>query len=132
LDKPSLQSQEKQSRLKFSKRSLPPEIRLAVKAGQAKKGEQILVLDLRELSSFTDYFVVMHGNSGRQNLALLEGIEEELKKVTARPLSIEGERNGEWILMDYGSFIVHIFSRRAREYYSLEKLWGDAAKLSYP
>jgi ribosome-associated protein len=132
LDKPSLQSQEKPSRLKFSKRSLPPEIRLAVKAGQAKKGEQILVLDLRELSSFTDYFVVMHGNSGRQNLALLEGIEEELKKVTARPLSIEGERNGEWILMDYGSFIVHIFSRRAREYYSLEKLWGDAAKLSYP
>lgn len=132
MDKPSLQSLEKPSRLKFSKRSLPPEIRLAVKAGQAKKGEQILVLDLRELSSFTDYFVVMHGNSGRQNLALLEGVEEELKNAMTRPLSIEGERNGEWILMDYGSFIVHIFSRRAREYYSLEKLWGDAAKLTYP
>jgi ribosome-associated protein len=73
----------------------------------------------------------MHGNSARQNLALQESIEKELKKEKTLPLSIEGKEHGEWILMDYGSFIIHVFSEKAREYYSLEKLWGDAHKLSY-
>ena len=123
-------NQEK-TRKKLTKRSLPPEIKVSVKAVQAKKGEEILVLDLREISSFTDYFLLMNGNSSRQNHALYEGIEEELKKVNVRPLSVEGREHGEWILMDYGSFIVHVFSKQAREYYSLEKLWGDAPKISF-
>jgi ribosome-associated protein len=123
-------NQEK-TRKKLTKRSLPPEIKVSVKAVQAKKGEEILVLDLREISSFTDYFLLMNGNSSRQNHALYEGIEEELKKVNVRPLSVEGKEHGEWILMDYGSFIVHVFSKQAREYYSLEKLWGDAPKISF-
>ena len=123
-------NQEK-TRKKLTKRSLPPEIKVSVKAVQAKKGEEILVLDLREISSFTDYFLLMNGNSSRQNHALYEGIEEELKKVNVRPLSLEGKEHGEWILMDYGSFIVHVFSKQAREYYSLEKLWGDAPKISF-
>jgi len=116
---------------KISKRSLPPYIKLSVKASQAKKGEDILVLDLREISSFTDFFIIMHGNSSRQNVALFESIEQELRKGNIKPLSVEGKSHAEWILMDYGNFIVHVFSKKAREYYSLEKLWADAPKFVY-
>lgn len=115
----------------ISKRNLPRELKISIKASQAKKGENLVVLDLRAISSFTDYFIIMHGNSARQNLALQENIEKELKKEKTMPLSIEGKELGEWILMDYGSFIIHVFSEKAREYYSLEKLWGDAHKFSY-
>ncbi len=117
---------------KLTKRGLPPEVRLSVKAGQAKKGEDILVLDLRELTSFTDFFVIVTGNSSRQNAAIVESIEQDLKKKKTRPQGIEGKELAEWILMDYGGFVVHVFSRRAREYYSLEKLWGDAPRVAYP
>ena len=122
---------EEKTKKAVSKRSLPREVKISIKASQEKKGEDLIVLDLRGISSFTDYFVIMHGNSTRQNLALQESIEKELKKEKTVPLSIEGKELGEWILMDYGSFIIHVFSERAREYYSLEKLWGDAHKLSY-
>jgi ribosome-associated protein len=115
----------------ISKRSLPREVKISIKASKAKKGENLVVLDLRGVSSFTDYFVIMHGNSARQNLALNENIEKELKKEKIMPLSVEGRKLAEWILMDYGSFIIHVFSEKAREYYSLEKLWGDAHKFSY-
>ena len=115
----------------ISKRDLPREVKISIKASQAKKGENLVVLDLRGISSFTDYFIIMHGNSARQNFALQENIEKELKREKAMPLSIEGKELGEWILMDYGSFIIHVFSEKAREYYSLEKLWGDAHKFSY-
>ncbi len=115
----------------ISKRSLPREVKVSIKASKAKKGENLVVLDLREISSFTDYFVIMHGNSARQNLALNENIEEELKKEKIMPLSVEGRKLAEWILMDYGSFIIHVFSEKARKYYSLEKLWGDAHKILY-
>jgi ribosome-associated protein len=115
----------------ISKRSLPREVKISIKASKAKKGENLVVLDLRGISSFTDYFVIMHGNSARQNLALNENIEKDLKKEKIMPLSVEGRKLAEWILMDYGSFIIHVFSEKAREYYSLEKLWGDAHKFSY-
>lgn len=116
---------------RITKRNLPLEVKVSVKASQAKKGEDLVVLDLRGISSFTDFFIIMHGESTRQNTALQENIEQELKKKNIRPLSMEGKERAEWILMDFGSFIVHVFSRNAREYYSLEKLWGDAPKFSY-
>lgn len=116
---------------KISKRNLPREVKMTIMASQGKKAENILILDLREISSFTDYFVIMQGNSKRQNIAICESIEQELKKEQVRPLSIEGRENAEWILMDYGNFIAHIFSIEAREYYLLEKLWGDASRLAY-
>jgi len=122
---------EEKIRKKLIKRNLPRAVKISVKASQVKKGEDLVVLDLREISSFTDFFIIMHGNSRRQNLAINESIELELKKENILPLNIEGRENAEWILMDYGSFIVHVFSERAREYYSLEKLWGDAHKLEY-
>lgn len=105
-------------------------MKISIEASQAKKGEDLIVLDLRGISSFTDFFVIMHGNSPRQNTALYESVEQELKKENIKPLNIEGKKHTEWVLMDYGNFIVHVFSKEAREYYSLEKLWGDASKLS--
>lgn len=121
----------KKSEKTITKRSLPREIKISVKASRAKKGEKLLVLDLRGLTSFTDFFIIMQGNSARQNIALYKNVEQELKKENITPLSIEGKDNAEWILMDYGYFIVHVFSKTAREYYGLEKLWGDALKYSY-
>jgi ribosome-associated protein len=115
----------------FTKRGLPSELKAAVKAARAKKAEEVQVLDLREAASFTDYFIILHGNSSRQNAALSEAIAQELKKDGVRPLGVEGTAHGEWILMDYGFFVVHVFSKQARDYYSLDRLWGDAAKLIY-
>jgi len=112
-------------------KKIPESVKISVEASRMKKAEEIVVLDLTGISSFTDFFIIMHGNSSRQNVAIYEGIDEELKDRSIRPLSVEGKENAEWILMDYGEFIVHIFSPTAREYYSLEKLWGDGTKLSF-
>lgn len=111
-------------------REIPEGVKISVEASRMKKAEDIVVLDLTGISSFTDFFIIMHGNSSRQNVAIYEGIEEGLRGLSIRPLSVEGKENAEWILMDYGEFIIHIFSSRAREYYLLEKLWGDGVKLS--
>jgi ribosome-associated protein len=116
---------------KLYKKDLPSDLMMSLKASQAKKGEDVVILDLKSLSSFTDYFVIMNGNSKRQNVAICENVERELKEKNIKPASIEGRKNAEWILMDYGNFIIHIFSKEAREYYSLEKLWGDAPRLKF-
>jgi len=116
---------------KFNKRNLPKEVKASIKASLAKKAEGLCVLDLRNLTGFTDFFVIMHGNSSRQNLAICESIEEELAKEKVKPFGIEGLETAEWILLDYGDFVVHIFSKRAREFYALEKLWADAPRLDY-
>jgi len=116
---------------KQSRQSLPKGVIISAKASEEKKAEDIVILDLSGISSFTDFFIIVHGRSARQNVAIYEAIEQELKKAKIKPLSIEGKENAEWILMDYGHFIVHIFSERAREYYALEKLWGDGLKRSF-
>ena len=122
-------AEEKKKR--FTKRGLPASVRLAVEASLGKKAENLCVLDLRELSSFTDFFLIMHGNSSRQNAAVAEAVEASLKPAGFRPLSVEGRETGEWVLLDYGSLVVHVFSPAARERYSLEKLWGDAPRLDF-
>ena len=109
---------------------IPGSVKISVEASRMKKAEDIVVLDLTGICSFTDFFIIMNGHSSRQNVAICEGIEEDLKDLSIRPLSVEGRKNAEWILMDYGEFIVHIFSPKAREYYSLENLWGDGVKIS--
>lgn len=119
------------SKKNMTKKNLPTEIKTSVKVSLEKNGEDLVVLDLRGIASFTDFFIIMHGNSSRQNATITESIERELRKANIRPLSVEGRERAEWILLDFGSFIVHVFSHKAREYYSLEKLWGDAPKLSY-
>lgn len=119
------------SKKNMTKKNLPTEIKTSVKVSLEKNGEDLIVLDLRGIASFTDFFIIMHGNSSRQNTTITESIERELRKANIKPLSVEGRERAEWILLDFGSFIVHVFSPKAREYYSLEKLWGDAPRLSY-
>ena len=118
------------SEVKQPKKSLPNGVIISAKACEAKKAEDIVILDLSGISSFTDFFIIVHGHSARQNVAIYEAIEQDLKKEKIKPLSIEGRENAEWILMDYGYFIVHIFLEKTRDYYALEKLWGDGIKLS--
>jgi len=114
----------------LTKRQLPPAIKAALEAALEKKAENLVVLDLRAAASFTEYFILMTGLNSRQTAALAEVIERDLKTRNLRPIGLEGASRGEWILMDYGWFIVHIFSPAARDYYSLEKLWSDAPRLT--
>jgi len=103
-----------------------------VRAAQAKQAKDIRVLDLTGVTSFTDYFVICSGANTRQNQAISDEIALHLKKNGERPTSVEGYNQGEWILSDYGDMIVHVFSAKAREYYSLERLWRDAKDIPIP
>jgi ribosome-associated protein len=104
-------------------------IKSAVSAALEKKAENIVILNVKKIVDYTDYFLILSGNSTRQNQAIYDSIMESLKKIKKKPLHVEGVERGEWILLDYGSFIIHIFSPRAREYYDLESLWGDAKRM---
>ena len=105
---------------------------VAVHAAEAKQGKDIRVLDLREVTSFADYFLVCSGTNTRQNQAIADEIGRQLKERGEHPNSIEGYQNAEWILMDYGDYLIHIFSEKARTYYDLERLWRDAKPLEWP
>lgn len=98
-------------------------------AAAEKKAVDTVVLDMREVCSFTDFFVIMGGRSSRQTRAIAEEIRLRIKEQSAVPLSIEGELEGEWVLMDYLGVIVHIFTPEARDFYRLETLWKDAPKV---
>ena len=106
--------------------------RIAVEAILAKKGEDISVLDLSSVASFTSLFVICSGLNPRQNQAISDEVEAQLRESGLRPSGLEGYQQAEWILLDYGDFIVHIFSRRAREYYALERLWKTARQVPLP
>ena len=95
----------------------------AIEAALDKKAQDAVVLDLREICSFTDYFLVCTGASARHNQSIADHVEETLKRQGVRPLHVEGRTEGEWILLDYVDFVIHIFSARAREFYDLERLW---------
>lgn len=98
----------------------------AVRAAEQKQARNITVLDLREVTSFADYFVVCSGANMRQIQAIADEIHQRLKKLGENPNSMEGYDNAEWVLMDYGDYLIHIFSEKARLYYDLERLWRDA------
>ena len=95
----------------------------AIEAALDKKAQEAVVLELGEICSFTDYFLICTGTSSRHNQTIADHIQETLKKQGVRPLHMEGHAEGEWILLDYVDFVVHIFSTRAREFYDLERLW---------
>jgi ribosome-associated protein len=98
-----------------------------VDAASDKKAEDILVLDLRGLCQFTDYFVICHGSSSRQVLAIADAIEERLFEGERRkPKHVEGRRVADWVLMDFIDVVVHVFVDEKRGFYGLERLWGDA------
>lgn len=105
--------------------------RAAAQAAFDKKAEDIIVLDLTELSDVCDYYVIASGQNNRLVDAIVDEVEEKiLKNFGEKPISIEGREKRSWILMDYGSVLVHVFIPEAREFYRLEKLWGDAPQLS--
>lgn len=110
-----------------------PEIAECVEAAREKQAEELVVLDLRGLSDVTDFFIICHGSSDRQVLAIAEGIEERLaRNLKRRAANVEGRRRAEWILLDYIDFVVHVFVSEKREFYRLERLWGDALQLQLP
>ena len=97
-----------------------------ISAGEEKKAENISALKVTELTTISDYFVIMNGGSTTQNQAIADEI---LRQVNTKPLSMEGYDLAEWILIDFGEVIVHVFSEEKRSFYSLENLWADAEKL---
>ena len=90
-----------------------------------------MVLDVRDVTSFADYFLIATGANSRQIQAIADEIRQQLAKHGESPVSVEGYENAEWVLVDYGDFLVHIFSQKARAYYDLERLWRDAPSLQW-
>lgn len=116
--------------LETSPEELSPTWITAVQAAEDKQAVDIHVLDLRGITTMADTFFICHGRNSRQNQAICDEIEQKLKDEHGeRPMAIEGLKNAEWILMDYGDLVVHIFSEAAREYYDLERLYRDAKRL---
>lgn len=107
-----------------------PSWKLAAAAADAKQATDIRVLDLRPVTSFTDFFVICSVKNQRQGQAVCDEVETQLKAVGERPVSIEGYDAAEWILMDYGDVLIHILSESARAYYQLERLWRHAETVS--
>jgi len=89
------------------------------------------VLDLRDVTTFTDTLVICSGANARQNQAISDEIQQQLKKLGDLPMSVEGYTNADWILMDYGDYVVNIFTEKARAYYDLERLWRDAKPVKW-
>lgn len=116
----------------LKKRKIPPEVKRAVTAMLDKKAERVIVLKLKGINEITDFMVIGSGNSPRQNAAISDEVQETLRKEYKRkPFSAEGDREAEWILLDYIDFIVHIFSEESRKKYTLEKLWMDAKRYDF-
>lgn len=105
---------------------------LSVQAAANKKAETIKILDLKELSSFTDYFVICSGTSDRQVQAIADSIAIELKEDGFIPVSVEGYREGRWVIVDFGDIVVHVFLDALRDYYDIEHLWFEAKKVPIP
>jgi ribosome-associated protein len=105
----------------------------ALHAAADKKAAGLLVLDLRAVASFTDYFVIASGTNVRQVQAVADEIVERVRKEhRSKPARVEGYSTAEWVLLDYGDFIVHVFEEKARRFYDLERLWRDAARVPLP
>ena len=103
-----------------------------VRAAEAKKAMAIKVLDLTPVTTFADYFVICNGMNQRQIQAIADEIMRALKDRGERPNSVEGYDHAEWVLVDYGDLVVHVFSDPARSYYDLDRLWRDAPEVAIP
>jgi ribosome-associated protein len=113
------------------KDSIPPQVRAAIAAAQEKRAADVVLLDLEGLGAFTDFFIICTGFSARQVEAICDETERRLKQIGARLLHREGKPGGDWMLLDFGSMIVHVFTEHARRFYDLERLWRSAARLEF-
>ena len=109
---------------------MPDEVRRAIDAALDKKAQDLIVLDLRHTPAFTDFFVVCTGLNGRQVKAIADSVEASLKAAGIRPAHMEGYDRADWVLMDFFTFIVHVFTPQTRAFYALERLWGDAERIA--
>jgi ribosome-associated protein len=119
-------------------RTTPERVRVALEHAEIcariaddNRGKEILLLDLRKATPLVDFFVIITASSRRQSHAIASEIDQEMKRIGEHKLGIEGSEEGRWILIDYGDFVVHIFSAEARTYYALEEIWGDAPRLDW-
>jgi ribosome-associated protein len=101
-------------------------VRSAVAAADDRKAVDLKVLHLEKVTDFTDYFLLCSGTSERQVQAIADAVLERLRPEKVRPLHMEGYNRGQWVLLDYGDFVVHVFQEEQRKFYALERLWGDA------
>ncbi len=115
---------------KLTDRQLRTRLKRALQAAESKKAQEIVVLDVRQLTSLTDYFMICHGANNRQNQAIAEAIERALAGSGMSSPHLEGFRRADWIVLDYFQIVVHIFSAKTRNFYGLERLWRNAPKLA--
>jgi ribosome-associated protein len=107
----------------------PALLERAARAALGKKATDVVVLDLRRASAFTDHFLLATGGNQKQIVAIADAVEQALRLEGLRPRHLEGYPRQEWILIDYGDFVVHVFTPRSRAFYDLERLWGGASRL---
>jgi len=123
--------------IKATKSELEPaeldeRIWMALASAAEKKAIDTVVLDLREIASFTDYFIIASGANERQVQAISDEVVETLKKSGSPVVRVEGYKTAEWILLDYGDFVMHIFGDKARKFYDLERLWRESKRVELP
>jgi ribosome-associated protein len=104
-------------------------LRTAARAAADKKAFQIVGLEVADLTSYTDSILICSGASDRQVAAIADSVQRQLKDTGKRPLHVEGERRSDWVLLDYGEFVIHVFTEERRAFYGLDGLWGDAPRL---
>jgi ribosome-associated protein len=112
--------------------TLDSRLAAVVDAARSKKAFHIRLLDVKDIASFTDTFAFMSGGSDRQNRAIADAVEDGLKLAGERPISREGEANGNWILLDYGHLVIHVMDEDTRRHYNLEGLWSAGRDLDLP
>ncbi len=103
-----------------------------INAALEKKAKDLVILNVKEISAFADYFIICSGTSDRQVRAIAAAIQENLKTADILPLGVEGEAAGQWVLMDYDDVIIHIFLAPVRTFYDLERLWSEAPRMDVP
>ncbi|MCL2396615.1 MAG: ribosome silencing factor [Defluviitaleaceae bacterium] len=104
-------------------------VKVAYSAIDDKMGEEIVVLDIHEVSIISDFFIIASAKNSNQLKAMAESVQEKLAQLGIRPRHIEGVQSARWILLDFGYIIVHLFCKEEREYYRLDRLWGDAVQI---
>ena len=113
-------------------KKMDPSLDLYIKAILGRKATNVVVLDVADLTSYADVFIICSGRSNRQVSAIADFIKTDLKKHKIKPLSVEGAKDGHWVLLDYGHVIIHVFYEPVREFYDLEGLWDDAERIMTP
>ena len=129
---PSVKSQAQPQTVPASEDQLDERILLALHSASEKKAIDPVVLDLREIASFTDYFVIFSGANERQVQAISDEVYDQLKKAGEPAARVEGYKTAEWILLDFGDFVVHVFEQKARKFYDLERLWRESKRVALP